>query len=258
MERFILEGQSRRLLETAPDIPEAARGVVLEDQQVHQPVSAPGGFGSGGTKRRWRDADDARLKELWHSSIDLEGIAKELDRTIPSLYSRARALGMPKRFHDPQDKDSDLRHTPGAGQKNGARGKGSATSFKGHICANTDEAQTHNGNGGRADVRVERYRPKGRRTGQSKRTRNGNAGSAHNGLTTAKSQLMIDEDFGVETVIQFLRSRDYSVVRVGDGQFKLDGRRILTADELREKANQVRRTLGQPPFASLRVEPASF
>lgn len=58
----------------------------------------------------------------------------------------------------------------------------------------------------------------------------------------------------VDPVIQFLRTRDYSVVRVGDGRFQLDGRRILSADELREKANNVRKALGQSPFLQLTSE----
>ena len=59
----------------------------------------------------------------------------------------------------------------------------------------------------------------------------------------------------VDPIVQFLRSRDYSVVRVGEGQFRLDGRRVVSADELRQKANQVRASLGQPPFASRMGEP---
>src|SRR3546814_8575753 len=47
---------------------------------------------------------------------------------------------------------------------------------------------------------------------------------------------------GVDPIVHFLRSRDYSVVRVEDGRFRVDGRRILSAEELREKANQVRRS----------------
>lgn len=49
-----------------------------------------------------------------------------------------------------------------------------------------------------------------------------------------------------ETVVRFLRSRDYSVVRTGDGRYRLDGREVLTAQELLRKANRVREALGRP------------
>src|SRR3546814_4751735 len=48
-------------------------------------------------KRRWSEADDQSLRKLWHSNHSLEEIAEAMGRTTPSLYSRARALGMSKR-----------------------------------------------------------------------------------------------------------------------------------------------------------------
>src|SRR3546814_19814277 len=61
---------------------------------------------------------------------------------------------------------------------------------------------------------------------------------------------------GVDPIVHFLRSRDYSVVRVEDGRFRVDGRRILSAEELREKANQVRLSMGKPPFEPQPASPA--
>src|SRR3546814_7245754 len=43
------------------------------------------------------EADDQSLRKLWHSNHSLEEIAEAMGRTTPSLYSRARALGMSKR-----------------------------------------------------------------------------------------------------------------------------------------------------------------
>jgi hypothetical protein len=76
-------------------------------------------------------------------------------------------------------------------------------------------------------------------------------------LAAVKAARFAGDEISVDPIIQFLRSRDYSVVRVSDGRFRLDGRRILSVDELRDKANQVRKTLGQPPFASLEAEPVN-
>jgi hypothetical protein len=62
-------------------------------------------------------------------------------------------------------------------------------------------------------------------------------------------------DSGIDPIIHFLRSRDYSVIRAEEGRYRLDGRRVLSATELREKANQVRQALGQPPFATQPADP---
>jgi hypothetical protein len=38
-------------------------------------------------------------------------------------------------------------------------------------------------------------------------------------------------------------------VRVEDGRFRIDGRCVMDVDQLRDKANKVRKSLGLPPFA---------
>lgn len=50
------------------------------------------------------------------------------------------------------------------------------------------------------------------------------------------------------SVVNFLRSRDYVVVRGDDGQFVVDGRQSLKAEELLSFANAVRRRMKQPEF----------
>jgi len=260
MERFVLKG-----LEGAPErpfLPDANADKAPGGEMAPSPAVAaaqPGRFGKGGMKRRWSDADDAKLKELWHTTANLEEIAEVLGRTIPSLYSRARALGMSKRASKLQELESSLRHTRGedlngsAACESGSPARSNGSSGKHAVPGDPAPADVNNR---RTDVARERYHPKGRRLRQPQSARNG-AVSAHTGLSAAKSSRSTDENLSIDPVIRFLRSRDYSVVRVGDGQFKLDGRRILSADELREKANQVRKTLGQPPFASQRAEPVS-
>lgn len=50
------------------------------------------------------------------------------------------------------------------------------------------------------------------------------------------------------SIVNFLRSRDYVVVRGDDGQFVVDGRQSLKAEELLSFANAVRRRMRQPEF----------
>ncbi len=59
------------------------------------------------------------------------------------------------------------------------------------------------------------------------------------------------EVVGIDRVVHFLRTRDYSVTPKEDGCYKLDGRKVLTAQELFERANKVRAQLGRPTWAAL-------
>ena len=63
------------------------------------------------------------------------------------------------------------------------------------------------------------------------------------------------EDVGIDSVVHFLRTRDYSVVQTKDDCYDLDGRKILTALELFERANKVRVQLGRPTWAALKDAP---
>ena len=58
-----------------------------------------------------------------------------------------------------------------------------------------------------------------------------------------------DELVSIDTVVHFLRSRDYSVVKTRDGHYNLDEREMLTAQELFNRANRVRAQLGRPVWA---------
>ena len=59
------------------------------------------------------------------------------------------------------------------------------------------------------------------------------------------------EQVGINSVIWFLRTRDYTVVQTADGRYKLDEREVLTAEELFKRANRVREYLGRPTWASM-------
>ena len=63
------------------------------------------------------------------------------------------------------------------------------------------------------------------------------------------------EAVGIDSVVHFLRTRDYSVVPTEDDCYELDGRKILTAQELFERANKVRAQLKRPTWAALANAP---
>ncbi len=50
----------------------------------------------------------------------------------------------------------------------------------------------------------------------------------------------------IEEVVQFLRSRDYTVVGGADGRYLLDGRQKMTAKQLFQRANKLRERLKKP------------
>ena len=59
----------------------------------------------------------------------------------------------------------------------------------------------------------------------------------------------------IDSVVHFLRSRDYSVVQMDNGRYKLDERKVVTAQELFERANKLRTRLGRPTWAMLENAP---
>ena len=205
--------------------------------------------GTGGKKRRWSSGDDERLRRLWHSNHSLEEIAEAMGRTTPSLYSRARALGMAKRSPVIDKRDATLPARAGREPSSGAgmAPAGEDDKVGESECRSASLALPKR----RAEIEVKRHDPQPGGNGKSQaRTESvlgGGKEPKRNGSPAGHS-FMAPIETSVEPIIHFLRSRDYSVVRVEDGRFRLDGRRILSADELREKANQVRQSLGKPPF----------
>lgn len=65
------------------------------------------------------------------------------------------------------------------------------------------------------------------------------------GLRPIEGQVAIDE------VIRFLRTRDYSIISTDDGRYRVDGRHVLTAEELLHRANRVRESLGHCRWQAL-------
>ena len=63
------------------------------------------------------------------------------------------------------------------------------------------------------------------------------------------------ENVGIDSVVHFLRTRDYSVVQTEDNRYEVDGRKVMTAHELFERANKVRAQLKQPTWVALKNAP---
>ena len=63
------------------------------------------------------------------------------------------------------------------------------------------------------------------------------------------------EAVGIDSVVHFLRTRDYTVVPTVDDCYDLDGRKTLTAQELFEQANKVRAQLKRPMWSALENGP---
>lgn len=240
-----------------PDLPRAEmNGAAVPAMRAHngishsQPVAEHAG--SGSKKRRWSDGDDERLRKLWHSDHPLEEIAEAMGRTMPSLYSRARALGMSKRSpvvdkREPSRTNRGGRERASVGAPMAPTGEDDMAGEAARKCSPVSSRVR----GPEIEVRrhVTPQRHNGDASGRADCAPGGDREPKQRGMAGGRSYHDRAMEAGVEPIIHFLRSRDYSVVRVENGRFKLDGRRILNAEELREKANQVAQSLGKPPFA---------
>jgi len=273
MERFVIEGRGcpGRARAEAPDVEaavsEGVQPAPLAAQVQAQATSEVGQAGCDttwvprhtggmcvGRKRRWSKADDDRLTDLWPSDWTLEQIAESMDRTVPSLYSRARSMGLPRR--SPKVQDSAMPLQAVAQEHTVVERPATPEREVPPVPEPTRPAVE-------TTVHDRRFLRGGLRRGEIGLRPSRNNYVKRPGV--ARSSGDIDEGcsltaersadrLSVDPIIQFLRTRDYSVVRVGDGRFQLDGRRILSADELREKANNVRKALGQSPFLRLSSE----
>ncbi|HEY9548633.1 MAG TPA: hypothetical protein VIR45_03955 [Kiloniellaceae bacterium] len=229
-------------LRAAPPAPNGSAGKPAQSDDWHEDAGVS-------RKRRWSEADDERLRRLWHSNHSLEEIAEAMGRTTPSLYSRARALGMSKRSPATGERAEAAPATNGAQSADAAATKAAPASEDDMPGGSKRQAEPPSAKP-RTTIEVKRHQLPRRSIGEGPASAGG-FGGGQSGRSGATADSMLDEavDAGVDPIIHFLRSRDYSVVRVEDGRFKLDGRRVLSAEELREKANQVRLSMGKPPFA---------
>ena len=83
-----------------------------------------------------------------------------------------------------------------------------------------------------------------------KRKKKRTSPGAHS-LTAHSEKINLFEAVGIDSVVHFLRTRDYSVVQTKNDCYDLDGRKVLTAQELFDRANGVRAQLGRPTWAAL-------
>lgn len=225
MERFVLHGAPRGLVQRAVGDGEAVlAGSLAADALAALPaVSRP--HGRGTKKRRWTAAEDEQLRALAGQDLSLEKIAAELGRTIISVRERARArqIKVKPRKRGRRPRQADDSGSAQARSDDGTNGKAG-----GHV----------NGFGAR------RRRPK--------------AAGACNPADVKKNAEMVEKYLmergatrpvaSIETVIKFMRTRDYSVVRGDDGRYVVDERDHLTPSELVDRANSLRLHLGQPIF----------
>ena len=222
MERFVLHGAPRGLTQGKIGDPRALAvnaGVGTGVPLVSQP------HGRGAKKRRWTAEEDEKLRSLAAQDLSLEKIAAELGRTIISVRERARARQVKvkprKRGRRPSRSDDKGSSQPRNGEAIGGHRPNFANGFrargkrqKAAAGCNPEELKKN------AEM-VEKY-------------------LIERGATRPATSL--------DTVVKFMRTRDYSVVRADDGRYVVDERDHLTPAELVERANSLRLHLGQPAF----------
>lgn len=207
MERFILEGNSPAdtrqfafsesftsdgVSQTA-DVRQVAR---LETHRVRR----------FSRRRRWREADDIRLRELCDEGYIVKEIANKLGRTPASVYGRMNQHGLSIAARPRERGLSAPNHKSTAGEE---------------IMAESENATLSD------------------------------RSSSEEQIKDSLSLNETDGSVGVEEVVHFLRTRDYSVVSTEDGRFKVDGRNIMDAQELLRRANRVRESMGKSSWAAI-------
>ncbi len=86
MEQFIIDGQTSR----------------EKPQEAARPGGLPSTEGPRTTcnRSRWTADSDTHLRRLWQSSLTVEEIAQELQRSTASIYARVRILDLSSSKHD--------------------------------------------------------------------------------------------------------------------------------------------------------------
>ena len=99
--------------------------------------------------------------------------------------------------------------------------------------------------------RISRGQTVSARKGNGPGRDSGNGSSSKKGVPQNENHQALNEkgtkeSVCIEEVVQFLRSRDYTVVGGEDGRYLLDGRQKMTAKQLFQRANKVREQLKKP------------
>lgn len=183
------------------------------------------GVGRGaGPKKRWDAEAEAVLHAEWHTDKPVDEIAAKIGRTVGSVRERARCLGLsrPKPTRRTPQASSQITECTSIGPRN------QPTSVSHHA---TDT------------------KPKPR-TQKITRTRR----PAHGGLRKVEpidiSAYPISRpQETLEDVINFVRSRDYEVVRECGGAMVVDNHKRFSEHAFIEWANGLRRYLKKPVFS---------
>ena len=182
------------------------------------------------TKRRWTPEEDEQLKKLAAEDQTLDQIARVLDRTPIGIRERARAKNIRikprKRGRQPAKPEANAHVRPANG-RNTIDGKSPSRS-------------QGNGPGRGALARKTKSRKKRPASDPKRDADMVRAFLLEHGPT--KPTLTID------SVVKFMRTRDYSVVMGEDGRYIVDGRDRMTPMELVKRANELRIDLGQTAF----------
>jgi hypothetical protein len=181
---------------------------------------AKGGTGVGrgaGPKARWDDAAEQVLRAEWGTGRPVEEIAAKIGRTVGSTRERARRLGLSR----PKRSEVAPEYRPQPANRPAAAGRASSV-----------------------DVRT--FKPVGKRKGR-RRPRHEDVRRAEPIDISAYRIQRPSET--IESVVNFVRSRDYQVVQTQDGTFVVDGRKQFSEPAFVEWANGLRRMLNKPAFA---------
>lgn len=182
--------------------------------------SAKGGTGVGrgaGPKARWDAEAEAVLRAEWGTGKPVEEIAAQIGRTVGSTRERARRLGLsrPKRCEVAPEYRPQPASRKAAGAPAASRG---------------------------ADVRSFKAKRSGRRRPRHEDMRRAEP------IDISAYRIQRPGET-IDSVVNFVRSRDYQVVRGTDGTFVVDGRKHFSEAAFVEWANGLRRMLNKPAFA---------
>jgi len=224
-----LEGDIGPVRSTAPDQgPEPACSV------ADVPCVTWQNGAKGTKKRRWTVEEDEKLQLFAEQGQSLEEIATALERTPVGIRERARARSIkvkPRKRPiqaEPSKASSDSGPVPASD-------------------AVKSESKSAEGAGrlhrlGKSRARKSRSRINGRGLDRQKEADMIKQFLLERGPTRPSES--------IDTVIKFMRTRDYSIVQGDNGHYVVDGRETVTPAELVTRANSLREELGRPPFPS--------
>lgn len=188
-----------------------------------------------GKKNRWTPDAEKILREWWESGQPTERIAAELQRTPASVRERARRLNLRRRKRYRKDEpENDKRGTmprPPAQTLKAPAGDSRQVTTMSRWLETSKRQGTHAARSGKFR-RPSEYDPK----------------PSPVAISALQESRIQRPEVTLTTVINFVRSRDYSVVQSASGEIVVDGRRRFSKDDFIEWANNLRRQMRKPEF----------